>query len=113
MYNTLCNTQTTQTPVIYSLSQTVIPQGEYTSIGVNGINFVYGAGNTNAYITSLADGTRLAIPCAFYSSLNCAFVVPVALPTGQYSVEIGIKYRIYGSTVVSQAFSNVLIFQVV
>lgn len=113
---TSCATQAaypSQTPVIYSLTPDAVSQGEYTSVRVLGANFVYGAGATTAYITSVTTGVRVKVPCAFYSTLNCAFVMPVALAAGQYTVEIAVKCRIYGSNVVSPAISNAVIIEVV
>lgn len=111
-----CATQTSypsQVPVIYSVTPDVVSQGEYTPVSVLGINFVYGAGSTIAYITNIATGVRIAIPCTFLSTLNCTFIMPTTLAVGQYAIEIGVKCRIYGSNVVSQAFSNTVTIDVV
>jgi hypothetical protein len=82
-------------------------------VRVLGANFVYGAGATVAYITAVATGIRVAVPCTFSSTLNCGFVMPTTIAAGQYAIEIGVKCRIYGSNVVSQAFSNVMTVDVV
>ena len=72
------------TPVISNLSTYTSVAGAYTIVYVNGNNFSL-SGPTGYSTVSFGD---IIIPITFLSPYNIAFVVPVILAAGTYSVSV-------------------------
>jgi len=86
------------TPILYNLSTTSSPSGNYSFVYVNGTNFLPNG------TTFIKFGNYGYLPVTYYSSFNLSFVVPLNAIVGNYQVQVVNVYNGNFSPEINQSY---------
>lgn len=97
-------------PTIHSLSVTSSVSSVYSSVIINGSNFLppcYGTTYVNFGPFKQFSGYLKHLPIVFYSTTTISFVVPLNISPGNYNVQVGNIYNGNFSPQVNQSYSGI------